>query len=48
MSVQADKLITVYEQAIKDHEHGITVQVSRTRKLASLSDFIKLLALQFE
>ena len=48
MTVQADKLITVYEQAIKDHQHGRTVRLTRTRKLASLSNYIKLLTLQFE
>lgn len=48
ITVQADKLITVYEQAIKDHQHGITVSLARARKHTSLSEYIKLLAMQFE
>ncbi len=48
MTVQADKLITVYKQAIRDHQYGRTVRVARARKLASLGDYIRLLALQFE
>jgi glycosyltransferase involved in cell wall biosynthesis len=48
MTVQADKLIGVYEQAILDHKHGRFVVLNPARKLSSLSEFIRQLALQPE
>ena len=48
MSVQAEKLISVYHQAISDHRAGKYVILNRSKKISSLSNYIKQLTLQFD